>query len=114
MADAPYIGDLLENSPKNWGKWGPDDEVGALNYLGVNEVIAAAQLVRSGNGAPLTMSLSDMPAYLGFFLKSAHALRESIKAPQRARWERSRSFLEWWLVLKISGTRWARRWSRCR
>ena len=47
-ATAPYVGDLLENSPTNWGKWGPDDEVGALNYLGPKEVLAAVGLVRSG------------------------------------------------------------------
>jgi kynurenine formamidase len=44
----PYVGDLLENSPKNWGKWGPEDEVGALNYLGPEQVLAAVGLVRSG------------------------------------------------------------------
>lgn len=59
MADAPYIGDLLENSPKNWGKWGADDEVGALNYLGVNEVIAAAQLVRSGKVFTLQVPMGN-------------------------------------------------------
>jgi kynurenine formamidase len=39
---------LLENSPKNWGKWGPDDEVGGLNYLGAEQVLAGIQCVRSG------------------------------------------------------------------
>jgi kynurenine formamidase len=48
QTEAPYVGDLLEHSPTNWGKWGPDDEVGALNYLGPNEVLAAVRLVRSG------------------------------------------------------------------
>ena len=28
----PPVGKLLKDSPKNWGKWGPDDEVGSLNY----------------------------------------------------------------------------------
>lgn len=46
--EAPYVGDLLKDSPTNWGKWGPDDEVGALNYLGPAEVLAAVRLVRSG------------------------------------------------------------------
>ncbi len=44
----PYVGDLLKDSPKNWGKWGADDEVGALNYLGPEQVLAAVKLVRSG------------------------------------------------------------------
>jgi kynurenine formamidase len=33
---------------RNWGRWGPDDERGALNHLGPDEVRAAAALVRSG------------------------------------------------------------------
>ncbi len=42
------LAELLENSPKNWGKWGPEDEVGGLNYLGTAEVLAGIQCVRSG------------------------------------------------------------------
>ncbi len=34
--------------PNNWGKWGPNDEVGALNYNGPRQVIAAANLVKQG------------------------------------------------------------------
>ena len=33
---------------KNWGKWGADDEVGTLNYVGVEEIINAAKLVKKG------------------------------------------------------------------
>lgn len=44
----PYVGELLKDSPKTWGQWGPDDEVGALNYLGPAEIIAGAKMVRSG------------------------------------------------------------------
>ena len=41
---APHLGDLLRDSPSNWGKWGPDDEVGSLNYLGPEQVLAATRL----------------------------------------------------------------------
>jgi len=34
--------------PNNWGKWGPDDEVGTLNYNGPAQIIAAARLVKQG------------------------------------------------------------------
>ena len=37
-----HLEDLLKDSPSNWGKWGDDDEVGALNYLGPEQVLAAA------------------------------------------------------------------------
>ena len=38
---------------KNWGKWGPDDEIGTLNYTKPSDIITAAQLVKKGK----TMSL---------------------------------------------------------
>jgi kynurenine formamidase len=58
-ASAPYVGDLLKDSPKNWGKWGADDEVGALNYLGPAEVLAAVALVRSGKVFTLQMPMGN-------------------------------------------------------
>jgi kynurenine formamidase len=33
---------------KNWGRWGDDDELGALNFLTSEEVAGAAQLVKRG------------------------------------------------------------------
>jgi len=56
---APYVGDLLKDSPTNWGKWGPDDEVGALNYLGPAEVLAAVKLVRSGKVFTLQVPMGN-------------------------------------------------------
>ena len=35
-------------SLKNWGKWGPDDEVGALNYITPDSIVEAARLVKKG------------------------------------------------------------------
>ncbi|MFL5799656.1 MAG: cyclase family protein [Actinomycetota bacterium] len=40
--------DQVFETCKNWGKWGPDDERGALNEIGPEQVRAAASLVRSG------------------------------------------------------------------
>ena len=56
---APYLGDLLKDAPSNWGKWGPDDEVGSLNYLGPEQVLAAARLVRSGKVFTLQRLIGD-------------------------------------------------------
>jgi hypothetical protein len=39
-------------SVKNWNRWGPDDELGTLNYVTLEKVRAAAALVRSGRRAP--------------------------------------------------------------
>ncbi|CAM3189044.1 cyclase family protein [Tsukamurella hominis] len=56
---APDLGDLLAQAPSNWGKWGPDDEVGSLNYLGPEQAIAAAALVRSGKVFTLQRLIGD-------------------------------------------------------
>ena len=33
---------------RNWGKWGPDDELGTLNYITPEKIAASARLVRRG------------------------------------------------------------------
>lgn len=33
---------------RNWGRWGPNDEIGTLNYIQQSEIVAAAGLVRQG------------------------------------------------------------------
>jgi len=33
---------------KNWGKWGPEDEVGALNYITPEAIVEAVKLVKKG------------------------------------------------------------------
>jgi kynurenine formamidase len=55
----PAVGEVLKDAPSNWGKWGPDDEVGALNYLGPEQVLAAAQLIRSGKVFTLQRLIGD-------------------------------------------------------
>ena len=55
----PALGDLLKDSPTNWGKWGDDDEVGGLNYLGTEEVIAAASLISAGKVFTLQRLIGD-------------------------------------------------------
>jgi kynurenine formamidase len=41
----------------NWGRWGPDDERGALNYLTPEKVAEATGLVRSGRTVSLSRPL---------------------------------------------------------
>ena len=55
----PAVGELLKDSPSNWGKWGPDDEVGSLNYLGPAEVLAAATLIKAGSVFTLQRLIGD-------------------------------------------------------
>ncbi|ADG89567.1 cyclase [Thermobispora bispora] len=48
MTEIPTMEELLRDAPKNWGKWGDDDEVGALNYLTADEVFRGVRHIRSG------------------------------------------------------------------
>ena len=41
---------------KNWGKWGPDDEAGTLNYITPADIIAAAGLIRKGKAFSLGLN----------------------------------------------------------
>jgi len=38
--------------PNNWGKWGPDDEVGALNYNTPQSLVDAGKLIKQGKIIP--------------------------------------------------------------
>jgi kynurenine formamidase len=42
------LNEVLKDAPKNWGRWGDDDEIGCLNYLTPQEVLRGVQHVRSG------------------------------------------------------------------
>ena len=45
----PKVHELFgANPPSNWGKWGPDDELGSLNYLDASSVLEAVGHVRTG------------------------------------------------------------------
>lgn len=44
---------------KNWGKWGPDDEVGTLNYTTPEDIVAAAQLVKKGKVISLALNFDQ-------------------------------------------------------
>src|SRR2546430_8443914 len=41
---------------KNWGKWGPNDEIGTLNYTSAEDTTPAARLVRKGKVISLALN----------------------------------------------------------
>jgi hypothetical protein len=43
----------------NWGKWGPDDEVGSLNYLTPDKIVAASKLIKTGKVFTLQCPLTQ-------------------------------------------------------
>ncbi len=45
---------------KNWGKWGPDDQVGTLNYTTAEDIVAAARLVRTGQVISLALNYDHL------------------------------------------------------
>ena len=51
-----YLGDR-----RNWGRWGDDDEIGALNLITPEKCIAAAALVRSGRRVSLSRYFPKTP-----------------------------------------------------
>ncbi|WP_016881342.1 MULTISPECIES: cyclase family protein [unclassified Rhodococcus (in: high G+C Gram-positive bacteria)] len=62
---------------RNWGRWGADDELGSLNYLTPDKVIASAGLVKKGKVFSLALPLDDdgpMNGFLGRHNPSHHML----------------------------------------
>ena len=57
--DVPFEGDDVVadyiEKYSNWGRWGGNDELGTLNHVGPEQVVAAAQLVRQGKVISMTM-----------------------------------------------------------
>lgn len=44
---------------KNWGRWGADDQRGALNFITPATRVAAAALVREGGDRQLCVTIGD-------------------------------------------------------
>jgi kynurenine formamidase len=65
---AEELARLLAGAPTNWGRWGPDDEIGALNYLGADELKAGIAAVRQHRsftlGVPVASPTGD-PVFPG-------------------------------------------------
>jgi kynurenine formamidase len=58
----------LSRRLRNWGTWGPSDELGSLHFLTAEEVRAAARLVRRGRVFSLAIPMDEdgpMRGYIG-------------------------------------------------
>ena len=44
---------------KNWGRWGPNDEIGTLNHTTAQDIVAAARLVRKGKVISLALNFDN-------------------------------------------------------
>jgi kynurenine formamidase len=51
----------------NWGKWGPDDQLGTVNYVTKDDVARASKLVRDGRVFSLAIPFGDSGPQSGGF-----------------------------------------------
>lgn len=59
---APADMERLFESVKNWGRWGADDERGALNFITPERVASAARLVETGTAVSCALEFPTRPA----------------------------------------------------
>ena len=52
--------DRVFESVKNWGKWGPNDQLGTLNYITRDKVRQAAGLVKSGRQVSMEIPINKV------------------------------------------------------
>jgi kynurenine formamidase len=54
---------------RNWGKWGDSDQIGTLNYITPEKVIAASRLVKKGRSFPLCAPFDADGPWSGSFFR---------------------------------------------
>jgi kynurenine formamidase len=69
--DLPSELQAAARSVSNWGKWGPDDELGTLNYITPDMVARAAATVRDGVTFSLSVPFDDQGP------QAAHGIRRN-------------------------------------
>jgi kynurenine formamidase len=60
MTEAELVALLRDRS--NWGRWGKDDQVGAMNLVTAEKRVAAASMVRTGRTVSLSRPFPKVPA----------------------------------------------------
>lgn len=61
--DGKVVGGYAPREPNNWGRWGPEDQLGTQNLIGPEQRVAAAGLVRSGKVFSLALPIApDAPS----------------------------------------------------
>jgi kynurenine formamidase len=81
--------DQLFQRVSNWGRWGPDDERGTLNYLTYTQVRASSALVCSGRTVSLSLPINaiagpDNPHPSIHYMVRTHDVRAAHNEPQFA------------------------------
>jgi kynurenine formamidase len=65
----PNIGTVVELAKRytNWGRWGEDDQLGTLNHIRPEHIIAAARLATAGKVISMCLPLDDAGPQIGAF-----------------------------------------------
>lgn len=65
----PTAETVLELAAKyrNWGKWGPDDQLGSMNYVTPEKVVEASRLVKKGKVFSLALPFDSTGPQTGAF-----------------------------------------------
>ena len=71
----------------NWGRWGPDDEKGTLNYISPEQVRRAGGLVRSGRSVSMAVPINtvagpDNPRPATHYMVQTYDIHSDLGEPQ--------------------------------
>jgi len=71
----------------NWGRWGPDDEKGTLNYISPEQVRRAGTLVRSGLSVSMAVPINtvagpDNPRPATHYMVQGYDIHSNLGEPQ--------------------------------
>jgi len=81
--------DRLFEKVCNWGRWGPDDQLGTLNYITRDHIRAAATLVRTGRSVSMAVPINtvagpDNPRPAFHYMVQAYDTQNTHTEPQFA------------------------------
>jgi hypothetical protein len=51
--------DTAAKQLSNWGRWGPEDEIGTLNNVSPKDIVEAARLIRKGKVFSLALNFDN-------------------------------------------------------
>ncbi|HEY6532937.1 MAG TPA: cyclase family protein [Acidimicrobiales bacterium] len=94
----------------NWGRWGPDDEHGALNHIGPEQLVGAAATVRQGRTISMSIPLRDgYGPQTGYIQRNnpVHVMTYTGEAPSGVPMGGGSDFTDDYVVLSCHGsTQW--------
>lgn len=73
--------DAFLHVDRNWGRWGPDEQIGAMNLVTPTKRVAAARLVRSGRTVSISRPYPKTPA-TNNPNPAQHFMRRGVREPR--------------------------------